>query len=150
MAASEAGRGREGESGAAPVSGKQKLVLKHSASVLSARTPPRGHLAVRDSVGEVLAGQGSVPKEIRVLLEGETRECLMGKQPSVSVSASHSISLKLSVVPLVIVPPPYSRQALLPYKRCARMVWEFPRDRANSDLGPSSTQSLPLGVSASQ
>lgn len=63
---------------------------------LTGQTLSRDHLAVRDSVGKVAAGHIAVPEEIRVLLERETRECLRGKQPSVSVSASHLISLKLN------------------------------------------------------
>lgn len=47
-------------------------------------------------MGEVSAARTVVPKGIRVLLEREARECLMGEQPSVAVSASHLISWKLS------------------------------------------------------
>lgn len=66
---------------------------------LTGQTWSRGHQPVRDPVGEVFAGHLAIPKEIGVLLERETRECLVGKQPSVSVSASRLISLKLNYFP---------------------------------------------------
>ena len=58
--ASEAGRSREGESEASPGSGKRKLSWKRSAYVSVARTLSHVHLAVRDSVGEDLAGHTAV------------------------------------------------------------------------------------------
>lgn len=73
---------------------KKLFFWKLSAHVSLARAVSHGHLAV--SQGKALAGHIAIPKEIRVLLDREKRECLMGQQPLVSVSASHFISLKLS------------------------------------------------------
>lgn len=95
-AASEAGRNREGERGRNLYFRKAKAFSEMLSLGLIGQNSVTRLPSCKDSVGEVLAGHIAICDEIKILLERKTRECLMGKQPSVSVSASHLISLKLN------------------------------------------------------
>lgn len=94
-AASEAGR-RRVESRDDPWIRNQKLFPYMLSLCLIGQNSVIWSPRYKGLCGEVSAACVVIPKEIRVLLKRDARECLMGQQPSVAASASHLMSWEFS------------------------------------------------------